>query len=39
VWGVWAHGTAGERLAGRMATVGYLARELLAEVPALVGRG
>lgn len=39
VWGVWAHGTAGERLAGRMAAVGYLARELLAEVPALVGRG
>jgi hydroxyethylthiazole kinase-like uncharacterized protein yjeF len=39
VWGVWAHGTAGERLAERMATVGYLARELLAEVPALVGRG
>ena len=39
VWGVWAHGTAGERLAKRMGTVGYLARELLAEVPALVGRG
>lgn len=38
VWGVWAHGTAGERLAERTATVGYLARELLAEVPALVGR-
>ena len=39
VWGVWAHGTAGERLAKRTGTVGYLARELLAEVPALVGRG
>lgn len=39
VWGVWAHGTAGERLAKRMAAVGFLARELLAEVPALVGRG
>lgn len=39
VWGVWAHGTAGERLSKRMATVGFLARELLAEVPALVGRG
>lgn len=38
-WGVWAHGTAGRRLARRMGTVGYLARELLAEVPALVGRG
>jgi hydroxyethylthiazole kinase-like uncharacterized protein yjeF len=38
-WGVWAHGTAGRRLAARMAPVGFLARELLAEVPALVGRG
>lgn len=37
-WGVWAHGTAGRNLARRMATVGFLARELLAEVPALVGR-
>ncbi|MDF1504525.1 NAD(P)H-hydrate dehydratase, partial [Roseisolibacter sp. H3M3-2] len=37
-WGVWAHGTAGRILARRTATVGYLARELLAEVPALVGR-
>lgn len=39
VWGVWAHGTAGERLAKRTAAVGFLARELLAEVPGLVGRG
>jgi hydroxyethylthiazole kinase-like uncharacterized protein yjeF len=37
-WGVWAHGAAGRALARRMATVGFLARELLAEVPALVGR-
>ncbi len=37
-WGVWAHGMAGRILARRTATVGYLARELLAEVPALVGR-
>lgn len=37
-WGVWAHGAAGRNLARRMATVGFLARELLAEVPALVGR-
>jgi ADP-dependent NAD(P)H-hydrate dehydratase len=36
VWSVWAHGEAGERLARRMAPVGFLARELLAEVPALV---
>jgi hydroxyethylthiazole kinase-like uncharacterized protein yjeF len=37
-WGVWAHGAAGRALSRRMATVGYLARELLAEVPPLVGR-
>lgn len=37
-WGVWAHGAAGRILARRTATVGFLARELLAEVPALVGR-
>lgn len=38
MWGVWAHGTAGRRLAARMAPVGFLARELLAEVPGLVGK-
>jgi len=37
VWGVWAHGAAGRILARRTAAVGFLARELLAEVPALVG--
>ena len=37
-WGVWAHGAAGRILARRVATVGFLARELLAEVPALVSR-
>ncbi|MDB4874926.1 MAG: carbohydrate kinase [Gemmatimonadetes bacterium] len=37
-WAVWAHGTAGRRLARRLGTVGFLARELLAELPALVGR-
>jgi hydroxyethylthiazole kinase-like uncharacterized protein yjeF len=37
-WGVWAHGSAGRILSRRMATVGFLARELLAEVPALVSR-
>ncbi len=36
MWGVWAHGTAGRRLAARVAPVGFLARELLAEVPALI---
>jgi hydroxyethylthiazole kinase-like uncharacterized protein yjeF len=39
MWGVWAHGMAGRRLASRMAPVGFLARELLAEVPALVRPG
>jgi hydroxyethylthiazole kinase-like uncharacterized protein yjeF len=38
VWGVWTHGAAGRLLARRMGRVGFLARELLAEVPALVGR-
>jgi len=37
-WGVWAHGAAGRKLAQKMAKVGFLARELLAEVPAFVGR-
>ena len=36
-WGVWAHGMAGQALTRRTATVGFLARELLAEVPVLVG--
>jgi hydroxyethylthiazole kinase-like uncharacterized protein yjeF len=36
-WGVWAHGAAGRVLSRRVAPVGFLARELLAEVPALVG--
>lgn len=35
-WGVAVHGRAGERLAGRMGGMGFLASELLAEVPALV---
>ena len=39
VWSVWAHGEAGRLLSRRQGTVGYLARELLAELPALVGRG
>lgn len=38
-WGVWAHGMAGRRLSARLAPVGFLARELLAEVPSLVGCG
>ncbi len=36
VWGVFVHARAGERLAARIAPLGFLARELLSEVPALV---
>ncbi len=35
-WGVHLHGRAGDRLAQRMGRLGFLARELLAEVPALM---
>jgi hydroxyethylthiazole kinase-like uncharacterized protein yjeF len=38
LWGVWAHGTAGVRLAKRVNRVGFLARELLAELPAVLRR-
>jgi hydroxyethylthiazole kinase-like uncharacterized protein yjeF len=33
VWGAFLHGMAGERLASRVGPVGFLARELLPEVP------
>jgi hydroxyethylthiazole kinase-like uncharacterized protein yjeF len=36
VWGVHVHAEAGERLAARIGRVGYLARELLDEVPSVV---
>lgn len=35
-WGVFVHGTAGERAAGEVATIGYLARDLLPPVPQIV---
>jgi ADP-dependent NAD(P)H-hydrate dehydratase len=35
-WGVALHARAGDRLAQRLGTLGYLARELAAEVPALL---
>lgn len=35
-WGVALHARAGERLAGRMGTLGYLAREISQEIPALL---
>jgi len=33
VWGAWLHGRAGERLASSVGRLGFLARELPAEVP------
>ena len=36
MWGVYLHGAAGEALAKRMGRVGYLARELLDEVPMVM---
>ncbi len=35
-WGVYLHGRAGDALAKRMGQLGFLARELLAEVPSLM---
>ena len=35
-WGVYLHGRAGDRLARRVAPLGFLARELLAEIPPLM---
>lgn len=35
-WGVFAHAHAGELLAARIAPLGYLARELLDEIPAVL---
>jgi ADP-dependent NAD(P)H-hydrate dehydratase len=38
LWGVYLHGEAGNVLAARMGRVGFLARELSAELPALLER-
>jgi len=38
LWSVWAHGSAGRRLSRRVGRIGFLARELLDELPRLVGR-
>ena len=35
-WGVWLHGEAGRRLSERLGPMGFLARELPAEVPSLM---
>lgn len=36
MWAVWLHGEAGRRCAEQMGPLGYLARELLAQVPSLM---
>lgn len=36
VWGVYLHGSAGQALSARLGTLGFLARELLAEIPPLM---
>ncbi len=36
LWGVWLHGRAGRSLSRRVGSVGFLAREIAAEVPAIL---
>jgi hydroxyethylthiazole kinase-like uncharacterized protein yjeF len=36
-WGIYLHARAGDRLARRIGPLGYLARELLAEIPRIMG--
>lgn len=38
VWGVYLHARAGDALARTMGPLGFLARELLTEIPSLLGR-
>jgi ADP-dependent NAD(P)H-hydrate dehydratase len=38
VWGVYLHARAGDELARRMGSLGFLARELLAEIPPLMAK-
>jgi hydroxyethylthiazole kinase-like uncharacterized protein yjeF len=38
LWAVWLHGEAGRALAARVGPLGFLAREISAEVPALLPR-
>ncbi len=38
LWAVWLHGEAGSSLAKRSGPIGFLAREISAEVPALLAR-
>ncbi|MGI8611776.1 MAG: NAD(P)H-hydrate dehydratase [Sphingomicrobium sp.] len=38
LWGVWLHGEAGAALAEKVAPIGFLAREIAGQVPALLPR-
>jgi hydroxyethylthiazole kinase-like uncharacterized protein yjeF len=38
VWGIYLHAKAGEVLARKVAPLGFLARELLTEIPPLLGK-
>lgn len=38
LWGVWLHGEAGAALARKVGPIGFLAREIAAEIPALLER-
>jgi hydroxyethylthiazole kinase-like uncharacterized protein yjeF len=38
LWAVWLHGEAGARLAGKVGPIGFLAREIADELPALLPR-
>jgi ADP-dependent NAD(P)H-hydrate dehydratase len=38
LWGVWLHGAAGEALAKKIGPIGFLAREIADEIPALLPR-
>jgi NAD(P)H-hydrate repair Nnr-like enzyme with NAD(P)H-hydrate dehydratase domain len=37
-WGVWLHGEAGRACASKVAPIGFLARDLLTKLPALLAR-
>jgi len=38
LWGIWLHGEAGRALSKRVGPLGFLAREIAAEVPGLLSR-
>ncbi len=38
LWGVWLHGEAGAALAKKIGPIGFLAREIAGEIPALLAR-